>query len=503
MSGPSSPREHLSALVSFLPRALRAAWVGGIALALGLVATTAFVLSTARRYRSEAVVVYEHGVQSASAASGDPNTLRNIGSRIQDMLASRQRLESLIKEMKLYERIVEQRGLQEAVDEMRKYLIVANHGGNTFRISYDAESRDLAKNVLDRLLKAMLEEDTRQREREVNEAKKFLDTERARADEDLRAKESALAAFLAEHPQLAAEAAGGGAAAGGIIRAADRAQAAASSGGGDIAALELQAAQIEESLASAASAPRIPGDPTSAPAESSAEAARARAHAELAAAQKDLLERQTRFTNEHPDVKQAVRRVAAAEAAVRKADAAAATAPSGATPAATGAANPGQSARVAALHNALSAVRAQIASVKSRAAPRVEMPRQVSSVVAIDTEFTRLSRGVTEARGRVDQIEAKQFQAELTATLVTGGLAGQLSIADPPFRPMRPVAGARFKVALFGAAASLMFGLLIVGLFAAFDDRFYTPADVERVLHDGIVVVIPKVPPKATEKTSG
>src|SRR5205085_1482403 len=158
---------------------------------------------------------------------------------------------------KLYERLVEQRGLQEGVDEMRKYLIVANHGGNTFRISYDAESRDLAKNVLDKLLKGMLEEDAQKREREVTEAKKFLDTERTRAGSD---------------------------------------------------------------------------PVTGTPSESSAEAARARAHAELAAAQKDLLERQTRFTNEHPDVKQAVRRVASAEAAVRKADAAAAPA-AGATPA--------------------------------------------------------------------------------------------------------------------------------------------------------------------------
>src|SRR5881394_3727244 len=99
MTGTSSPREHLSAMVSFLPRALHAAWVGGIALALGLIATTAFVLSTARRYRSEAVVVYERGVQSNAAASANVEAnMRTIAARIQDMLSSRQRLEGLIKE---------------------------------------------------------------------------------------------------------------------------------------------------------------------------------------------------------------------------------------------------------------------------------------------------------------------------------------------------------------------------------------------------------------------
>jgi hypothetical protein len=117
----------------------------------------------------------------------------------------------------------------------------------------------------------------------------------------------------------------------------------------------------------------------------------------------------------------------------------------------------------------------------------------VSSVVAIDTEWTRLNRNVSEARERQTQLESKQFQAELVATLAAGGQGGRLVIADPPFRPMRPIAGGRFKIAIVGAVASLLLALLAIGLMAAFDDRLYGARDVERIVHDGIVVVVPRL----------
>src|SRR5262249_47330405 len=156
-------------------------------------------------------------------------------------------------------------------------------------------------------------------------------------------------------------------------------------------------------------------------------AARTRAHTELQAAQRDLIEKQARFTLEHPDVKAALRHVALAEATLRQADAALEASRANAPAAQSGgaaAAAPAQdrnAGRVGALRRALSSVRAQIAGVKSRSAPRAEVPRATSSVVEIDTEWTRLNRDVVDARERVMQLEGKQFQAQLMATLVGGG----------------------------------------------------------------------------------
>ncbi len=117
-------------------------------------------------------------------------------------------------------------------------------------------------------------------------------------------------------------------------------------------------------------------------------------------------------------------------------------------------------------------------------------------MVAVDNDWTRLNRDVSEARERQSNLEAKQFQAQLAATLTAGGQGGQLLVADPPFRPMRPVAGGRLKIALMGGVASVLLALIVIGAFAAFDDRLYAAHDVNSVFGEGIVVVIPKAAPR-------
>jgi hypothetical protein len=493
----TSPRDHLSALVSLMPRAIRAAWVGGIALAIGLGVTVAWTLSTAHLYRSEAVIAYEHGVRSGSVGTGlDGDSARDINTRLRDALNSRQRLERAIKDLNLYRRIVDGHGIGDAIDEMRKHIAINGREGFTYRVSFDGSGRELTQRVLDWLLKDVVDEDAQRRVKDAEDTKSFLDAERKHADEDLKAKEGALASFLAKHPQLAGEAGGSAAMAGGLIRAADRANVAPASG--EIAGLELQAAQMEEALVAAGVRP-----PPSADGVVSVDpvlsAARSRAHTELQTAQRELTEKQALFTNQHPDVKAALRNVAVAEAALHRADAAI-EAQRRAGPAAAMAATPEDegagTGRTAALRRALSAIRAQIAALKTRSAPR-EVPQTTSSVVAIDTEWTRLNRDVSAAREQQAQLEAKQFQAQLLATLVGGGQGGRLVVVDPPYRPMRPIAGGRFKIALVGVLASMVLSLLTIGLFSAFDDRLYGLRDVERVVKDGIVVVVPKLTGKS------
>src|SRR5882672_5858009 len=187
----SSPREHLVAFASLAPRVARASWVGGVVLALGLAATAIWALSTNRLYRSEAVILYERGVQSGMGGQ-EGDLPRVMGTRLHDMLMSRQRLESVVKEMHLYPVIVEQRSIVDAIDEMRKHLTLTGREGYTFRVSFDADRREVAQQALDRLTKSVVEDDARRRMKEAEDTKAFLDTERLHADQDLRTKESAL-----------------------------------------------------------------------------------------------------------------------------------------------------------------------------------------------------------------------------------------------------------------------------------------------------------------------
>jgi hypothetical protein len=493
----SSPREHLSSLLSLVPRAIRATWIGGIAFAIGLGGTVAWTLSTAHLYRSEAVLAMDHGVHTATLGGADHDSPRETAARVKDALTSRQRLEKIIEDMNLYRRIAERQGTGAAIDEMQKHIIVSAREEYAYRVSYDANQRELAQKVLETLIKSVLDEDSQRRLREAEDTKRFLDIERAHADEDLKTREAALSAFIAKHPSLASETGGGAATAGGVIRAADRGRTPGE--GGALAALEVQAAELEGQLAAAGVRVMTPG--AAPPADPTLLAAAMKAQGDLTAARQELTDKQARFTNEHPDVKAALRHVAIAEAALHRAEAAVeadrAAAAKAPPPPPPNTDEDSPSSRTSALKRALAAVRGEIAAVKSRAVPRIEVPEKVSSVVAIDTEWTRLNRDVSEARERQINLEGKQFQAELMATLASGGYGGRLIVIDPPFRPVRPITGGRLKIASVGLAASIMLSLLTIVLFAAFDDRLYGERDLQRLVKDGIVVAIPKLTGKS------
>src|SRR5215475_879351 len=122
MEGPASPRDQLAVLSSFAPRIWRAAWVGGLVLAIGLAATSVWAVLTKRQYRSEAMLAYERGAQVTTAGS-EAESGRQIAARLQELFTSRQRLEGLVKRMRLYQSVVEQRNMADAVEEMRKHLV--------------------------------------------------------------------------------------------------------------------------------------------------------------------------------------------------------------------------------------------------------------------------------------------------------------------------------------------------------------------------------------------
>lgn len=488
-----SPRDYLVAVLGFVRRVFRSKRLGLLVFVLGLGVTGVVVFFAKRQYKSETVIFYDRGVRAGTVTGGnEPESPHQVSLRVNEMLLSRQRLQKAIEDFNLYPAIVSEHGHVEAVDEMKRYLKFSARDGYTYNISFIADSRDGAQKALAGLAKGIVDEDAAARRREAESAKKFLDVEKARADDELKKRETALGSFLASHPQLAAESATV-ATAGGSIRAADR----AASGSGDVVALELQASQLEEMIASGSTAKQA-SSAVAAAIDPGIVGAKARAEAAAIAARKDLADRRATFTDEHPDVKNAQRRVAEAEADLRRASGALASAtaalppppsPDSPMPAADDSAAVGQ--RSSSLRRALSAVRAQIAAVRNRSAPKNEITRTGQGTVAVDTEWTRLSRDVAEARERQEQLESKQFQASLLATLASTGEAGRLVVIEPAFRPMRPVAGRRATYAGLGLVGSLGLALLVMVVMALFDERLYSSGDIRRIVIDPFIVVVP------------
>jgi hypothetical protein len=489
---PSSPRDSVGTFSALVPGTRRTLWVGGLVLAVGLLATGAAVRSTKHLYRSEGIVRYERGV-----LEGEPDPPADIGPPLAEMLTSPARLQRLIEEMRLYPEVVAGRGLPAAIDEMRADIKLAVRPGGSFGVSYDADDRDRARAVLRRLLNGVADDDAQRRQHDAETARQTLDRERQRAEEDLVAKEARLAAFSAEHPRAAAKSA---------VPANDRTRSA--DGAAEVASLELRAAELAALLARSGGRPAAGGSTGPQanmdaegppPADPAVLAARADIAANLLVAERDLDDKQTRLHYKHPDVAAALQRVAEARAALRKADAAvAASTVAVAAPPVPAKAVSGE--KLASLQRALVTLRSRIAALRARdksSPPRgepAEAAEQIStSTSAADTDGTRLARDVSEARERRRQLEAKLFQAQLLSTLGAAGQGGGLVVSQPPTQPARPIAGPRLKVGLGGASISVLLALLALMVAGRLDGRVYGPSDVARSLGRDVVVVIPKL----------
>jgi hypothetical protein len=112
------------------------------------------------------------------------------------------------------------------------------------------------------------------------------------------------------------------------------------------------------------------------------------------------------------------------------------------------------------------------------------------NLVELETEWLKLTRAVTEARQRQDQIESQLFRADIQASSETGGHGVQVNVIDPAFLPQTPLPPGRTTLALIFLAGSLVVGALGALIFAVFDERLFTRRDFESLQE--LLVEVPK-----------
>jgi hypothetical protein len=474
--------DYLPSTLALVSRAVRS-WPGALMVLVAGLTVTALGTRLARQsYRSEASLLYRAGVGAGDPAlQSDVDSPRQVTARLTELLTARARLETLIKELNLYPAIVAERGYPDAVDEMRKHLTFAAREGLSFRLSFDAESADVAQTVLDRVVASVIAEDGRLRREQAKDARKFFDTKKREIEDDLRVKEQALSQFLALHPELAVEAGVDSAKAGASVRGAERLR-----NRGDAAgrlALEMQAAQIESSIAEARRQAKASAAAAPAPNEPALRLEKAeQTYRERKAG---LEEKQRTLTPLHPEVQKAERALAQAQADLQRVrqETSRWVMPEPARPAR-------EDDGVANLERALQNVRNQIANLRRSEGGGISQPPGGAPRAAkVESEWARLADEANEARDRRDNLETRQFHATMLADLMEGGDGGRFVVVDAAYRPSRPVAGRRLKLAAAGGGGSLAAAMLTLMLLAFFDDRLYGTRDIRSLVGQAPAVV--------------
>jgi uncharacterized protein involved in exopolysaccharide biosynthesis len=378
--------------------------------------------------------------------------------------------------------------LGDAVEELRGAITFRVNEGDTYVLSYQGDSAVESQQVTAKLTDMLIEENLRLRAEQAEIAKGFLDAERKRNEDNLRAKELERARFLSKHQEFAQEQVGGPAP-GASIRATTRrgadALATPTTGDSALTALRREEDRLRHQIASPAEVPARPKDPVLL-------AAKADAESRLAAAKRDLADKRARFTDQHPDVR-------AADATVRDATAALARATDALKASDQLPAEVIEIEPKAALEARLAQVQQDIRDYQRRHGKETtqtpdepaESNDAAQRIVAVETEWTRLNREVEEARDRFQQLDTRQFMATMTASSLTSGQAAQIIVIDPAYLPSKPIGLSTTRFVAVGVAAALGFGVCLSLLLGLLDDRVLDRNDLEKL---GLAPVLIEVP---------
>ena len=130
------------------------------------------------------------------------------------------------------------------------------------------------------------------------------------------------------------------------------------------------------------------------------------------------------------------------------------------------------------------------------APPANAAPRPAEhDVVALETEWVKLTRGVTEARQHQDQVEGALFKANTAVSSESGGHGVQVTMIDPAFLPQSAMPPGRAIIAAMFLGVSLLLGFICAALRAFLDDRVYDGRDVARLTE-----ILAEVPRASTRR---
>jgi len=451
------------------------------------VATTVGVLRVVRPiYRSEVVLFYRPspGTSFVSQTEGDPS--RQLAARLKEMLFTRERLVSLVKEFYLYPAQVKRTGLIDAAEEMRRqYLKFESSGGETFRISFEDESPVRAQAVTARAADMLLDVHRTWRRQDVVKAEQFFDAQKRAAEEVLRAREGEFSQFLGRHPEMALAMGTGPVTPGAPLRAANS-EAKLNSQDGLVSRLEARASRLRDQPSRA---DRREAEAAGAVVDAALLAEREASQADLIAAQRDLAQKQKQFTPEYPDVRQASDAAVAARERLRKIEEAIAAAKKAAAapPPAPAQAQAPAPVLDSGTRQRLSALEKQIVQARAKM-----LERDPKRLLELGTQLAELDRRVSEARDRLAVIQSKQFQASLEATLDLQDKTGELVVVDPAFLPARAERRGRLKMGAFGGGAALTLAFFLSLGLVFLDDRLRAGFDLARLRLPPLLAEVPR-----------
>ncbi len=415
-----------------------------------------------KRYQSSTLILVES--EKVPAAVGQRIAIPTEGSTrrlltVRQEILSRTRLERVIEETGLYADRMGRVPLSELVESMRGSIEMSTKGDETFTISYTHSDPRMAQAVTGRLATLFIEETVRNREEQAKGASTFIEAQLQAARKELEQKEEVLRRYKEQRmgslpEQTAAN-----------LATLQRLQLEDSSLAEGVRVARDRVARQEADFS--AGARSLPGEAAS-------------PHAELERLRTELAASRTRYTDEHPDVRALVTRVAHLEAQLK-------TFRQSTDPAAQ------------ALRSQIDQARLELKTLEDRRTNLAERIARFQARVELaprtEQELATITRDHFKLRENYQELLKKKMDAQMTERLEERWKGERFRVLDPAFLPESPVYPNKLLFLVGGLVVGLLAGLSLCLLLEFLDMSIKDEDALAELLPMPVLASFPHVDP--------
>jgi len=463
-------------------------WWVLVPFAIGLALAPMLAQFAPEKYRSETLIlVVPQRVPDSYVKATITDTIEDRLPSISEQILSRSRLERIIADMNLYPELRTKQVMEDVVAAMRKDVTVtlagAKDNADSFRVSYVGDKPDTARKVTERLASLYIEQNLKDRETQANSTSQFLDTQLEDAKRRLVDHEKKLEAYSKQHSgELPTQLQGNLQS---IQNASLQLQALTESKNRAVERRLLIERQIADTEATPLAEPATP--------PSAAQIAPTDTRQALELARGRLMSLQQHFTNEHPEVVAAQRRVTELESRVEGEN------PLGAVESPPRVLSPSEAAqrkRLMDLRAELLVIDKQLQSTQEEEVRLkgtvLRLQSQVDALPSRESELVELTRDYTTLQTSYSSLLLKREDSMMAANLERRQIGEQFRILDPASMPEKPFnLVQRLGITMAGAGAGLLIGLLLVAVWELRDSSFRNEDEVMATLSLPVLALIP------------
>lgn len=481
----------------YLQMAWSRRWLIAVPFVVALIGATVYAMLQPNRYRAQtAIIITPQQVPRDYVESTITTLLADRLQMISQQILSRARLERIIEEYNLYERMRRDRIMEDVIEQMRKDIKVdiaparrqSETGG--FTVSYESEHARTALLVTERLASLFIRENLEDRSVLAEGTSQFLDAQLEEARRRLIDQERKLEEYKLRNSGTLPNQVQSNMQAMQSVQMQLSASAQAASQDRD-RRLFLERA-IADAEAEGDAAMPISSDP----------GAPAPAAQRLEGARTALRNMELRLKSEHPDIVRAKRTIRDLE---REAEAEALRRPvsDGAMARATTPAERNRQAKISTLKVELEALdrrlQARSGDEQRLRSALASYQARLEVTPAREAEMAELLRDYDTLKVSYNDLLRKSEASKLAVNLERRQIGEQFKIVDGARMPERPVSPDRPRIIAFGAFVGLALGIAIVGLLEYRDSSIKTDDDVVTALSLPVLAMIPAMVTKAEE----